>query len=225
MYNSSWEHKSLSSHPILWQPPVVQENEKLQLLNPQTKMTRLPSIGQILAGIPGLSAPVQSYLPIYRDEYTLNQVESRTHLLLSQIHSQPTAPLPPMNEMNGLQRHVPVEGKRNLQKAEYCTYGAPNAQVASPPCSPPSRVHKKRGRKKKANATCKQCLLTQTPEWRCGPAGSRTLCNACGLYFLKLKKRFGFKEAGQIFGYKKRHNQVHIRVVPSSQEKQLFCNS
>ncbi|ORY91123.1 GATA zinc finger-domain-containing protein, partial [Syncephalastrum racemosum] len=28
---------------------------------------------------------------------------------------------------------------------------------------------------------CHSCHTTQTPEWRRGPDGARTLCNACGL--------------------------------------------
>ncbi|KAJ3402493.1 hypothetical protein HDV05_008490 [Chytridiales sp. JEL 0842] len=43
----------------------------------------------------------------------------------------------------------------------------------------------------KPPAKCLQCHATETPEWRRGPMGSRTLCNACGLMyakFLKMKK-------------------------------------
>lgn len=28
---------------------------------------------------------------------------------------------------------------------------------------------------------CHSCSIEQTPEWRRGPDGARTLCNACGL--------------------------------------------
>lgn len=39
--------------------------------------------------------------------------------------------------------------------------------------------------------TCLGCSATSTPEWRRGPLGPRTLCNACGLVYAKLiKKRF-----------------------------------
>ncbi|ENH65566.1 GATA zinc finger domain-containing protein 15 [Fusarium oxysporum f. sp. cubense race 1] len=34
---------------------------------------------------------------------------------------------------------------------------------------------------------CQNCGRTQTPEWRRGPNGMRTLCNACGLHYAKLK--------------------------------------
>jgi len=39
--------------------------------------------------------------------------------------------------------------------------------------------------------TCLGCRATSTPEWRRGPMGPRTLCNACGLVYAKLIKRRG----------------------------------
>ncbi|CDK26459.1 unnamed protein product [Kuraishia capsulata CBS 1993] len=42
---------------------------------------------------------------------------------------------------------------------------------------------------------CQKCGITETPEWRGGPNGSRTLCNACGLFLAKLSKRMGEQAA------------------------------
>ena len=39
--------------------------------------------------------------------------------------------------------------------------------------------------------TCQRCGATETPEWRRGPNGLRTLCNACGLFHAKLVKKKG----------------------------------
>jgi hypothetical protein len=36
---------------------------------------------------------------------------------------------------------------------------------------------------------CQQCGTTESPEWRRGPKGSGSLCNACGLHFAKIIKR------------------------------------
>ncbi|KAH7114986.1 hypothetical protein B0J13DRAFT_459981, partial [Dactylonectria estremocensis] len=36
---------------------------------------------------------------------------------------------------------------------------------------------------------CHRCNRIDTPEWRRGPDGARTLCNACGLRYVKLKKK------------------------------------
>ncbi|KAF5639309.1 ankyrin repeat [Fusarium sp. NRRL 52700] len=36
---------------------------------------------------------------------------------------------------------------------------------------------------------CQSCNRTDTPEWRRGPDGARTLCNACGLHYAKLERK------------------------------------
>jgi len=44
----------------------------------------------------------------------------------------------------------------------------------------------------KRNLHCLKCGATETPEWRRGPQGEHTLCNACGLHYAKtLKKQKG----------------------------------
>ncbi|KAJ1769945.1 hypothetical protein LPJ74_003594 [Coemansia sp. RSA 1843] len=56
----------------------------------------------------------------------------------------------------------------------------------------PARA-KSRKRSKRADAaqpnTCRSCGISETPEWRRGPDGARTLCNACGLHYAKLNKK------------------------------------
>lgn len=36
---------------------------------------------------------------------------------------------------------------------------------------------------------CHSCNRAETPEWRRGPDGARTLCNACGLHYAKLTRK------------------------------------
>ncbi|KAI9812809.1 MAG: hypothetical protein M1832_000325, partial [Thelocarpon impressellum] len=42
---------------------------------------------------------------------------------------------------------------------------------------------------------CHSCNRAETPEWRRGPDGARTLCNACGLHYAKLTRKMGSKAA------------------------------
>ncbi|GAA5904428.1 hypothetical protein JCM5296_003195 [Sporobolomyces johnsonii] len=39
------------------------------------------------------------------------------------------------------------------------------------------------------NRSCQNCGRTDSPEWRSGPTGIKTLCNACGLRWAKLQKQ------------------------------------
>ncbi|EIN09454.1 hypothetical protein PUNSTDRAFT_112925 [Punctularia strigosozonata HHB-11173 SS5] len=43
---------------------------------------------------------------------------------------------------------------------------------------------------------CLGCQATSTPEWRRGPMGPRTLCNACGLVYAKMIKKRGRERTG-----------------------------
>ncbi|GAA5919479.1 hypothetical protein JCM1841_002223 [Sporobolomyces salmonicolor] len=40
-----------------------------------------------------------------------------------------------------------------------------------------------------SDLVCRDCGRTDSPEWRKGPDGPKTLCNACGLRYAKLKSR------------------------------------
>lgn len=45
---------------------------------------------------------------------------------------------------------------------------------------------------------CVECGATQTPQWREGPAGPKTLCNACGVRYNRMRssKRNGGSSGG-----------------------------
>lgn len=49
----------------------------------------------------------------------------------------------------------------------------------------------------KMKMVCAHCGSTSTPEWRKGPEDARTLCNACGLFHMKLVKRIGAEAAAK----------------------------
>lgn len=55
-------------------------------------------------------------------------------------------------------------------------------QLCSPPPPCPGGSGAKKGGKR---TTCLNCGCHQTPQWRCGPLGPRTLCNACGVRYKK----------------------------------------
>ncbi|KAI5858223.1 hypothetical protein GGS23DRAFT_616568 [Durotheca rogersii] len=49
-------------------------------------------------------------------------------------------------------------------------------------------IKKRRGRAAPPGR-CHSCNRIDTPEWRRGPDGARTLCNACGLHYAKLERK------------------------------------
>ncbi|CAB4382734.1 unnamed protein product [Rhizophagus irregularis] len=49
--------------------------------------------------------------------------------------------------------------------------------------------YRKRTKRPAPPGRCHSCNIQETPEWRRGPDGARTLCNACGLHFAKLTRK------------------------------------
>ena len=43
---------------------------------------------------------------------------------------------------------------------------------------------------------CHSCNRADTPEWRRGPDGARTLCNGCGLHYAKLTRKLTMQSKG-----------------------------
>ena len=66
-----------------------------------------------------------------------------------------------------------------------------------------------------ANSSCQHCGLRETPEWRKGPDGFRSLCNACGLFYSKLQRRFGRQETTKGMKTRKSNGEYLNRVVPA----------
>ncbi|KAK9719087.1 hypothetical protein K7432_005036 [Basidiobolus ranarum] len=56
--------------------------------------------------------------------------------------------------------------------------------------------YQKRTRNGSQPRRCHACNSTETPEWRRGPDGARTLCNACGLHYAKLNRKRTLAAAG-----------------------------
>ncbi|CAO3599885.1 unnamed protein product [Absidia cylindrospora] len=63
-----------------------------------------------------------------------------------------------------------------------------NNNMGHPNTSIPSR-QRKRGKRATFQGRCHSCNISETPEWRRGPDGARTLCNACGLHYAKLARK------------------------------------
>jgi GATA zinc finger len=69
----------------------------------------------------------------------------------------------------------------------------PRSYSPTPHSPAPSLTLKQRRRRtvysSRRNLRCNMCGVTETPEWRRGPAGDHTLCNACGLHYAKSLKK------------------------------------
>ncbi|OJD35570.1 white collar-2 [Diplodia corticola] len=55
---------------------------------------------------------------------------------------------------------------------------------------------KKRAKQSVDDYVCAWCSATSSPEWRKGPAGPKSLCNACGLRYAKFRRKSGGSGSG-----------------------------
>ncbi|KAL5585828.1 hypothetical protein FOVSG1_013520 [Fusarium oxysporum f. sp. vasinfectum] len=73
-----------------------------------------------------------------------------------------------------------------------CLYRGENHALISAHAMQPSfgmaEIKKQRARTARPGR-CHRCSRIDTPEWRRGPDGARTLCNTCGLHYAKLKRK------------------------------------
>ncbi|KAG0277826.1 hypothetical protein BGZ95_005269 [Linnemannia exigua] len=74
------------------------------------------------------------------------------------------------------------DGSGAYRSADGVTRNSKNSDV-------PHQKYRKRAKRSQAPGRCQSCHSSDTPEWRRGPDGARTLCNACGLHYAKLLKR------------------------------------
>ncbi|KAK4509729.1 uncharacterized protein ATC70_007031 [Mucor velutinosus] len=83
-------------------------------------------------------------------------------------HDEDSAP--PSGNESAMEDYKLIRQARNLQK---------NARPK----------YRRRSRTSMVGHRCHSCNTTDTPEWRRGPDGARTLCNACGLHYSKLLRK------------------------------------
>jgi len=90
-----------------------------------------------------------------------------------------------LKELDGQKPETTLEQNGNTNGAAPVS----SPEVAKSPSRPPAVVAHT------DSQTCLGCKATSTPEWRRGPMGPRTLCNACGLVYAKMIKKRGREAA------------------------------
>ncbi|CAG8633254.1 3072_t:CDS:2 [Rhizophagus irregularis] len=74
--------------------------------------------------------------------------------------------------------------------------------------------YRKRSKRAAPPGRCHSCNISETPEWRRGPDGARTLCNACGLHFAKLTRKRALSAMQQ-------HQPTQVQVHKINQMAQM----
>ncbi|KAL7612124.1 GATA transcription factor 5 [Lactuca sativa] len=67
---------------------------------------------------------------------------------------------------------------------------------------------------------CSHCLVQKTPQWRAGPLGAKTLCNACGVRFKSGRLFPEYRPAGSPNFSSEVHSNNHRKVLEMRQKKE-----
>ncbi|CAO3611978.1 unnamed protein product [Mucor fragilis] len=112
-----------------------------------------------------------SSLSIDSPDVNNNSAGSNENIIARQMeYTRDEDSAPPSSNESTMEEYKLIRQARNLQK---------NARPK----------YRRRSRTSMVGHRCHSCNTTDTPEWRRGPDGARTLCNACGLHYSKLLRK------------------------------------
>ncbi|XP_078448124.1 GATA transcription factor 2 [Wolffia australiana] len=72
---------------------------------------------------------------------------------------------------------------------------------------------------------CTHCASEKTPQWRTGPLGPKTLCNACGVRFKSGRLVPEYRPAASPTFVLTQHSNSHRKVLELRRQKELFHDS
>ncbi|CCT74804.1 uncharacterized protein FFB20_02171 [Fusarium fujikuroi] len=93
---------------------------------------------------------------------------------------------PPRKSSSSKRKYKSPEGWRSTHKHHSTMRRSPSRQATiSCHCAREHKTHKAPDHTR----SCEFCHVTETPKWRSGPSGRRTLCNVCGLLYAKREEK------------------------------------
>ncbi|ELR12163.1 GATA zinc finger domain containing protein [Acanthamoeba castellanii str. Neff] len=118
-------------------------------------------------------------------------LEANTHLLrqrVLQLHGLPFQPfqqLPITTTSSSHHMTVPLKKRPMLKQTAANVDSAASLQQ---PCPSAGGVPPRRRTKRMFDRACQHCGTRFTSQWRTGPSGPSTLCNACGIRYARQVK-------------------------------------
>ncbi|THU71544.1 hypothetical protein C4D60_Mb04t02550 [Musa balbisiana] len=135
-----------------------------------------------------------------------------------------------------LRAEAPVTGKARSKRSRGapCSWSSRLLVLSSSPESelivpPGAATGKKAARKKDPPAAaaadgrkCLHCQTDKTPQWRTGPMGPKTLCNACGVRYKSGRLVPEYRPAASPTFVVSKHSNSHRKVLELRRQKELL---
>lgn len=184
-------NKAAYSCPTLHQGPSSDSLDATDILTESAMMKRSPFISGF-APTAGSAAPSPQKAPRNAREQALDEDENLGYEYETSLQTSKSGRCRKVSSfVSGKKRKshavsqysAPAELLRQHQAAQFVPYHGSSKNKDSEAVSG-TRKKPQKTRKGKA-VVCLNCGSCETPQWRCGPLGPRTLCNACGVRYKK----------------------------------------
>lgn len=119
---------------------------------------------------------------------------------------------------------VPGKARSKRSRAAPCNWSSRLLLLSSDNSTPENNDPNPMSWKKRENSVdrrCLHCASEKTPQWRTGPLGPKTLCNACGVRYKSGRLVPEYRPAASPTFVSARHSNSHRKVMELRRQKDL----
>lgn len=123
---------------------------------------------------------------------------------------------------------VPGKARSKRSRAPPCDWSSrllllspANSSSETQPKAPKSIPSKKREANETPGRKCLHCASEKTPQWRTGPMGPKTLCNACGVRYKSGRLVPEYRPAASPTFMSTKHSNSHRKVMELRRQKEM----
>ncbi|KAG5537756.1 hypothetical protein RHGRI_025019 [Rhododendron griersonianum] len=153
--------------------------------------------------------------------HLISPANNPPHIANSSSHIPPRAHAPPIFPSDV---SVPGKARSKRSRAAPCDWSS-RLLLLSSPASPEliktTAPSKKRDVNEPVGRKCLHCGSEKTPQWRTGPMGPKTLCNACGVRFKSGRLVPEYRPAASPSFVSAKHSNSHRKVLELRRQKEF----
>ncbi|CAN1278786.1 GATA transcription factor 1 [Linum perenne] len=180
--------------------------EELEWISNKEAFPALETFVDILSEHPGSLPKQNSPVSVLENSTTSSGGRGGSGFIMSYCRSLQ----PPVKKARS-KRHLKC--RRDLQDPRQCWWNQENFKSSRKAASASSN---KIGRK------CQHCGSEKTPQWRAGPMGPKTLCNACGVRYKSGRLVPEYRPANSPTFSMEKHSNSHRKVLEMRKKKQVM---